>query len=443
MRHRARAQAAQGGLGARTLLVVAAIALAVRILYVVLALRGYTPSTDDAHYNDIALKVSQGHGIASQFPYLWTHPTAFRPPLFPVLLGGVYAMFGAHVGVAQALNVVIGTGVVVLVAMLAFRLAGRTAALVAAGVAVVHPALLANDGVILTEPLALLLMLATLLALDRDRYWLAGLFAGLLVLTRPSAQLYVPVLGLYLLISAVRRVGWRQGWRIGLRSAVVFGLVSAVVVAPWVIRNQIELGKPLIVTSNGFNLAAIWSPLALQRGHFIDPIRDPANDSVTRFSQLQNLNEADLDATLRHEGLEGLRSHERQVPRVVGGNLLYLFDVRWRVNDHAERLDGRNIAFRHRTLPFVWLVLIASPVGFALMRRRRLGVLVILTAVYMVGVSVLTVSPPRLRAPYDVLACVAAGVLVAAVQQWRRGRLAPEPATDATSAPSLAGVGQA
>src|SRR4051794_29781450 len=299
-------------LGAPVLLAIAGVALAVRLLYVVLALRGYHLVSDSAHYNDIARKVSEGRGVASTFPYLWVHPTAFRPPLFPVLLGGAYAVFGVHIVVAQALNIVIGTGVVVLAALVAFRLAGRTAALVAAGIAAISPALLANDGVVLTEPLALLLMLATLLALDGRRYWLAGLFAGLLVLTRPSAQLFVPVIALYLLLVAVRRAqpgSRRAALFAGARRAVVFGLVAVVVVLPWVIRNDVVFGKPLIVTSNGFNVAAIWSPLALQSGGFIDPIFDRRNASVLRFNQNENLNEADLDATLRKEGLDGLRTH--------------------------------------------------------------------------------------------------------------------------------------
>lgn len=441
------------GLGAGTLLVLALIAVVVRVLYVVLAVRGYAPTSDGAHYNDIARKVSEGRGIASQFPYLWTHPTAFRPPLYPVLLGGMYFLFGVHIAVAQVLNVALGTGVVVLTAVLGSRLGGRTAGLVAGGVATVHPALLAGDAVILTEPLALLLMLATLLLLDRERWAWAGLFAGLMVLTRPSAQLYVPVIGLYLLVSFARRSGWlrrrrtrqqvgaRAGLGAGLRAAVVFGLVAVVAVLPWVVRNEIELGKPVIVTSNGFNLAAIWSPLALHDDHFIDPVMDTRNDGVTRFHELENLDEASLDTTLRKEGLDGLKANPGRIPRIVGRNVLYLFDYHWRGNDNAERLDGRNITFRHRTLPFVWLVLLVGAVGFVLMRRRRLGVLIVLTAAYMAAVSVVTVSPPRLRAPVDVLCCVGVGVVVAEIRR-RRKRPAASGVDEAALVAPLAEVGR-
>jgi 4-amino-4-deoxy-L-arabinose transferase-like glycosyltransferase len=436
-------------LGKRTVLVVAASALLVRILYCVFVIPGYVPSTDAAHYNDIALKVSQGHGIASQFPYIWTHATAFRPPLYPVLLGGLYAVFGEHVGVAQAFNVLLGTGVVVLATLLAFRLGGRVAALVTAVLATFHPTLLAGDGVVLTEPLALLLLLATLLALDRDRYALAGLLSGLLVLTRPSAQLFVPVVAAYLLLAAWRRGGWRStgagsepraggfraGMRRGLKPALVFALIAVATTLPWVVRNTVVFGKPVLVTSNGFNLAAIYSPIALQQGSFVDPVRDPRFVPILRFSQLENLDEATLDATLREQGLKGIRQEPGQVPRVVAKNVLYLSDYYWRTNDRAEALDGRNIAFRHATLPYVWLVLLLGAAGLWLMRRQRLGALVVLSAAYMTAVSLVTVAPPRLRAPLDVLCCIAVGVLIAAAVtriRERRAAAAPVPSVDAT-----------
>jgi hypothetical protein len=436
--------------GARTLLIVAAFALLVRVLYCVFVIPDYTPSTDDAHYNDIALKVSQGHGIASQFPYIWTHATAFRPPLYPVLLGGLYAVFGEHLVVAQAFNVVLGTGVVVLATLLAFRLGGRTAGLVTAVVATLHPSLLAGDGVVLTEPLALLLLLATLLALDRDRYAPAGLLAGLLVLTRPSAQLFVPVIAAYLLLSAWRRSGWRSagpdsgsgfraGMRRGLKPALVFALVAVATTLPWVVRNEIVFGKPVLVTSNGFNLAAIYSPIALQQGHFVDPVHDERFAPITRFSELHNLDEVTLDATLRKQGLEGIRQSPGQVPRVIAKNVGYLSDYFWHTNDGAEALDGRNIAFRHATLPFVWLVLLLGAAGLWIMRRQRLGAVIVLSAAYMTAVALITVSPPRLRAPLDVLCCVAVGVLVAAVvDRVRARRAAGAPQRSVDAAPDAA-----
>ena len=69
-------------------------------------LRNYHPQTDAQHYIDIATSVAHGHGFAADYPYGWVHATAFRPPLYPLLLGAAFAVFGVHLAVAQALNVV-------------------------------------------------------------------------------------------------------------------------------------------------------------------------------------------------------------------------------------------------------------------------------------------------------------------------------------------------
>jgi hypothetical protein len=291
--------------------------------------------------------------------------------------------------------------------------------------ATVYPPLLANDGVPLSEPLGLLMMLAAIWALLTGRPGWAGIAAGLLVLTRPSAQLFVPLIALVL---------WRQA---GLRRALGFAAVAVVVVTPWVIRNETIFERPVIVTSNGFNLAAIYSPVALKAGHFVDPVFDPRFASVRGFGQtVVNLNEANLDSAFRREGLKGIREHPGQVPSVVWLNVRRLVDQTWRLNDGPERQDGRPIGLRHTSLPLVWLVEIVGFAGLIGMTRRarrdyrarpqrdgRLGSGVIpLVALYFFVVSVLTVSVPRLRAPDDVLLIIAVGVLAAQLWERRRGR---------------------
>jgi len=403
-----RAAPSRDGLTRQQLGLVFAVALAVRIPYCLLALRSYTFHADDGHYSEIAANVAHGHGVSADFPYLWRHHTAFRPPLYPLLLGGAYALFGVHIGVAQALNVVLGSLVVVLAAVVAGRLGGRRAAIVAAVLAALHPALLANDGVVLTEPPALLLMLLALWLLLTRRWLLAGVALGLLVLTRPSAQLLVPTLALLLILQA----RWRQ--------ALAMAAAAVLVVSPWVVRNVAYFGKPVIVTSNGFNLAAIWSDQAIAAGHFVDPSRDPTFADVRNYQRsYANFNEANLDAAFQQAGLNGLRTHPERIPSQVRNNVEFLLDISWQRNDNPERLDGRNLDVRHATLPVVWLLEALAVVGLVRMLRRRDGLLVAVTAGYFIAVALVTVAPPRLRAPFDVLGCVAVGVLVAQ-PPWRR-----------------------
>jgi 4-amino-4-deoxy-L-arabinose transferase-like glycosyltransferase len=390
----------------RSLVILFGAALLVRVGYCLLFLRHYTPISDASDYYKIAVSFSQGKGIATTFPFGWEHATAFRPPLFPALLGSVFAVTGPGLGVAEAVNVLLGSTVVVLLAVLAARFGGPRAGWIAGGLAAVYPPLLANDGPPLTEPLALALLLAGLLALGKRRCLLAGVAIGLLVLTRPSAQLLVPVIGLWLLFV----VGWRR--------TAVFAVAVGVIVLPWVARNEIVLGKPVLVTSNGFNLAAAWSDVSLAQGKPADPVYDP------RFAFLHTgsarHNEADLDANFRAEGLRGLRAHVTEVPGVLWRNTRFLLDLSVDRNNGAERYDGRNLTLRYYALPAVWLVMVLGTVGLVRLRRRRDGVLLLLCGGYFFVVSIAAVSPPRLRAPLDVLFLFGTATLLAAVIERRQ-----------------------
>ena len=386
---------------ARHLLVLLVGALAVRTGYVLTVLAHYAPTSDAGDYLTLATSVARGDGLSIRFPYDVVHPTAFRPPLYPLVLGGVFRVTGPSLGVAQAVNVALGSVVVVLVAVLAARFAGRRAGIAAGVLAAGYPPLLANDGPPLTEPLALVLLLTLLLALLDRRWAAAGVLAGLLVLTRPSAQLIVVVLAVWVLVSAE----WKR--------AAAFVALAALVVAPWLARNALVFGTPVIVTSNGYNVAAVWSLPALEAGRTVDPIFDP------RFAALRSgaasRNEARLDAAFREVGLRGLRSSLDEVPHVLARNSVYLLDLSTVYDNGAERLDGRNLRLRHAALPLVWLVLATGSAGLLLAVRRPGGALLLLTAVYFLLVSVVTVSPPRLRAPLDVLTVVGVAVVLSAL----------------------------
>jgi hypothetical protein len=401
----------------RTLAFLAVGAVAVRLVYLVAFARDYRPRSDANHYQAIASEFANGDGIAGIFPFTYQHPTAFRPPLYPALLGAVYWVTGVHVGVGQLLNVALGAVVVVLAAVLGAHIAGYRGG-IAAGIAVgVYPPLLANDVVLLSEPLGLALLLAMILFLVCGRPAWAGVACGLLVLARPSAQLLVVVVGVWLV------------WRVGWRSAARFAVVSVVVVAPWVVRNWVVVGTPAVVTSNGFNLVSVYSAEAQASGGFADAVFD---DRFTRIN-LNNRSEADLDAAYREHALDAVRDDWTIPPRVIGHNLTNYFELRPDKNASAEEDDGRNLTFRYVTLPFFYVVTASGLVGLWRSRRRRGAELLLVQAGYFTAASLVTIAVPRLRGPFDLAAAIGAGLLVA--QLLGRGERAT-PAPEPTSLPA-------
>lgn len=238
-------------------------AVVIELAYWGIFLRRYSPQRDANQYFVMARNVAVGRGVADSFLQPYVHATAFRPPLYPVLLGGLFHVFGVHLAVAQATNVVLGALVVVLAERLTTRIAGPRAGLAAALIVGLSPSLLANDAIPLSEPLGLALVLLVVVVLVERHWVLGGATIGLFLLTRPTG----PAL---LLAAAVGLFGW-VGWRVALRVV----LAAVVVVAPWSVRNELRIHTPSLVTSDGFNLSAMYSPEAIARGGFMNPVLDP------------------------------------------------------------------------------------------------------------------------------------------------------------------------
>jgi len=399
------------------------VALLARVLYWVRMSPDYVPLSDAIHYDELAQNIANGMGYAHKFPQLEAHPTAFRPPLYPALLGGLYKVFGAHVVVGRVFSLVLGLGVVLLAYLLVLRIAGWRAAIVTGLLVAVYPPLLANDTFLLTEPLSLLLMLAMLLMLDRHRWVWAGAFCGLLVLSRPSAQFIVVVVAAWVL------------WQVGWKRALTFVGVTALLVVPWVLRNWIQVGEPVLVSSNGFNLAASYSPQAKESNTFVDPVFDE------RFAgyRLVMFNEAEWDQAMQDLAIQSLKDDPGQVFRVIGRNTEQYFELDPSLNVNPETSDGRNLAFRDRTLWTFYVVTLVGLFGLVVRVRQPTVLLVLTIAAYFTVSSLVLVAPPRVRAPFDLCCCIGVGLAVDWV--WRRIEARRRSTADEVAAATLSSGG--
>lgn len=229
------------------------------VLLVALGLRtalGILQPTELTHDRDaylgIARQIAGGQGYSSPAS---TTPTAFRPPLYPLLLaaaGSVFPWPAAVFLVNSIGSTLLIAGVWLLADSLGLRCWQRIAGLLAA----VDPLLVQYAGQPMTESLfAGLVAMWLASAIRPSTGWrgdsLTGVLFGLAVLCRPTLW---PLAGLYALIWIWRLAG---GIRAGaLRAACLrlpwAGVVAAaVVVAPWALRNQMVFGIPLLTTTHG------------------------------------------------------------------------------------------------------------------------------------------------------------------------------------------------
>jgi 4-amino-4-deoxy-L-arabinose transferase-like glycosyltransferase len=204
---------------------------------------------DTVWYRGAAHYFANGDGYVNPFT---ATPTAAWPPGYPVVLGVVFKMFGEGIWSTYALNVALGVLTVGVVYAIGVAMFDRRTAIIAALVMAFWPGQVYFSSLTLSEPLfTFLFATAVLLIVVAARQTAArgplvitfGLVTGLAMLTRGQAGLLLPFA-----LLAWRAMGWR--WRPALGWAMLAALVAGVVLAPWVARNQRELGSPVIIATN-------------------------------------------------------------------------------------------------------------------------------------------------------------------------------------------------
>jgi 4-amino-4-deoxy-L-arabinose transferase-like glycosyltransferase len=375
---------------------------------------------DDDWYHAVANLVADGHGFTSPFRAVGlalvptngaAPPTAFHPPLFPLVLAGVSLLGGRSYAAHQTAGCVLGALAVPVMALLVRRLAGERAGLFAAAVTAVSLPLIANESVLMSESLYTATLAGALLAAvvlrDRPSPWRAlalGAAVALAALTRSEALLLLPLLALPLL--------WRH-WRLLALAA----LGAALLIAPWTARNWVRFGQPVLISTNdgtvfaGANapstyhgpLAGFWNFAELARGP-----RLPAN-------------EARASDVLRRRGREYALDHAGRVPAVVGVRVLRTWGA-WQprqqvgiavvLGGHIHRWEWAALAFYAATLALA---------AVALARRRDLWILAT-PAVLVTVTSAITFGGPRPRHALDVALAALAGIGIDRSVRALRGR---------------------
>lgn len=202
-------------------------------------------------------------------------PTAYRPPLYPVMLAKL-AGEGLQVTPLRValLHWVLGMGTVWLTWLVAKKMGEEKQGTewmpaVAAVLVACDPILLHWSTFVMTETLATFLAILAVYTLTRFHFdrrpmnaGFAGCALGLAALCRPTFLPWAGLCGLGLLIlqasggrkppdtSAAREWWLVQSFR-RVANLAAFGLVAAVVVFPWGYRNYQQFGKPIITTTHG------------------------------------------------------------------------------------------------------------------------------------------------------------------------------------------------
>jgi 4-amino-4-deoxy-L-arabinose transferase-like glycosyltransferase len=296
-------------------------ALAIRLLYILAIARAPVGVGGDAgFYHSSANLIAHGHFYYREIVGQ-VSKTAQHPPLFSLVLS-VSSLFGGDTLLAHRIvGCLLGSCSVVLIGVLSRRVGGERAGLLAAATAALYPPLITADGLVMSEPLFVLLSTASLLiALGVNSSptikaaAALGIVTGLAILTRGEGVLLLPLLAWP---AAYARRAHVSGAMVRLAAVTA---AAALVVAPWVIRNAIVFDRAILAADSNTVIAGAnchdtyyghdlgwWSVDCMTRA------RTPAQT-------LQG--DASTSAAIRFA-----RDHVTRVPLVAAVRVLRTFDL--------------------------------------------------------------------------------------------------------------------
>ncbi len=275
---------------------------------------------DPDNYLPLARALANGEGLS--FRGL---PTAYRPPLYPLLLVPVVLITeDTALGIA-ALHGFLGAMTIVLTALAARRWGlGTLPALVASAIVSLDPVLVAQSRSVMTETLAACLLAGVLWAVTlpgRLGPICGGLLLGLSALCRPSALAIAvfAALGSALDKTTPKPRRWA---RAGLVIVVTF-----LTIFPWAVRNQFALGEMVWTTTHGgYTLA-----LANNDVYYAEIVNGPPGKVWTGQNQriwweacaraTEGMSEIDADRWMRDRAIETIRREPRTFLRASAARL--------------------------------------------------------------------------------------------------------------------------
>lgn len=390
---------------------------------------------DPFFYHAQANMLADGVGFGEPIQWLTEGrfvPSAIHPPLFTLWLTPA-SLIGARGYLShKTMAALAGVAVIVVAALLARRLAGDRAGIIAAVLVAIYPNLFIIDGSLWPEGLYTAVVGAALVLAyrwkDEPSYLRAGLVGaavGGAILTRGEALLLLPLLCLPLAISG-RKLTPRWWLHAG-----VMGVVALGVLAPWTIRNLVQFEERVPVSTNSDEVLFYANCPDTYSGPLIGYWSFNCQERVRQERVAAGLpadppgDESQRAAGWGDLGKEYALDNRDRWPAVAAARVARAWDLRYgETNARVLQFEGRPYDWSVRGLWLWRLMLVPGIAGLVILRRRRTMVWPLVSMLGMVTITAVAVyGHIRFRTVGDLVIIVGTAVTLDAL--IRRLRPAP------------------
>lgn len=377
---------------------------------------------DPFYYHAQANMLADGLGFGEPFRYVATGelvPTAIHPPAFSVVLSMISRVGGRDFLDHKMVACLLGAAAVLVVGLIARRIAGDTAGVVAAVLAAAYPSFWLVDGILMPEGMFILTCALAILAAyrwrDRPRPALAaglGALIAVAALTRGegvllSVLLVVPWFWFHRTLATRRRV----------RHIAAAAAGCAVVLAPWMIRNAVTFEENVPLSTNGMEVIMYANCPESYRGEYAGYWFFECQERIRRERGEFPGDESERAKAWQDLGWRYARDNIDRLPAVMAIRVGRIWELyRPAQNAQLSTIEGRNLRSQQVGLAMYYPLAALAVAGFVMARRRGIAtwpltvqvVCVTLTALYAYGAD-------RFRAPAEITIVV---LSAAAIGWW-------------------------
>lgn len=325
----------------------------------------------------VGRSIAQGHGFSS--PYEGnTGPTAWEPPLYPYLIGGVFKLFGiytrASAWVLLSINSLFAALTCIPIFLIAQRTFGERVAVWSAYGWALNPYVWywsihwIWDTTFTPFVLACVFLLALELShvaleaacsersrpdgqrpplreQDYGRWTLFGTVYAIGALANPTMLAFLPLCGLWI---------WRQRYRRGLPSLagiLVSSLVFFAVLSPWMVRNYEVFGR-FVFLRDDFGLQ-----VRLGNGPYADGMLMPylqPNLNQLELERFQKMGELAYAESCKRQAFDWIRVNPSRFAVISLKRFFYYWNGVPRATSSLAPVDFRTSAFLATSVLALW-----------------------------------------------------------------------------------------
>jgi len=309
----------------------------------------------------IGRSIALGQGFSN--PYGGnTGPSAWEPPLYPYLIGGVFKIFGvytyASAWVLLSINSLLAALTTIPIYLIAHTTSGPQVAIWSARAWALNPYVWywsihwIWDTTLTPLMLALIFLVSLELAaveLERWPGWqgwiLFGALWGVGAQANPTMLSFLPFCGLWV---------WRQRYRQGLPSLAGVALSSFVffvVLSPWLVRNYEAFGRFVFIRDD-FGLQFRLGNNQLADGMLIATLQPNLNK--LELEKFDRLGEIAYEAECRRLAFEWIRANPRRFAIISMKRFFYYWNGVPRPTDSTAPWDFRSSFFLASSVLAIW-----------------------------------------------------------------------------------------